>query len=306
MIGNRDRGHKFIHIRTTPTYSSGVTIKNKGIPSEGEREEKKKEKKKKRFPLSSARLPFYRTFFPIPTHVASPKTSSELPTTTSMRVIRAMLPEEQEEMVDLLVRAFEQDPLGQWLFPEVFLRNKKHNEIFRTAIQESVLVDVCDDKSGIAIWQKKVEVASSQLENRDDETPLTVKPPMEQFFRMVDDNAPWLLISISHFSPSIRSRKEPELVVHCYSIDCHCSTVKLLCGRATKQTLPFTKSMALNCTQNVLLMSGHVRGGSWKSKRGIGMACALHPRIHRCPSSLSPVRIINCIFDSHKSVNIHT
>ena len=92
-------------------------------------------------------------------------------------------------MVALLVRAFETDPLGQWLFPDVSVRHKKHAELFQTAIEESVLVDICDDKSGIAIWQK-VEDASSHLEDRDDETPLLEKPPAAQFFRMVDDNAP--------------------------------------------------------------------------------------------------------------------
>ena len=104
--------------------------------------------------------------------------------TSTMRVIRPMLPEEQEEMVDLLVRAFETDPLGQWLFPDVSVRHEKHAALFRTAIEESVIVDVCDDKSGIAIWKKVEDVSERQFEDPDDE------PPAAQFFRMVDDNAP--------------------------------------------------------------------------------------------------------------------
>ena len=146
-----------------------------------------------------------------------------------MRVIRPMLPEEQEEMIDLLVHAFETDPLGQWLFPDVSVRHEKHAALFRTAIEESVLVDVCDDKSGIAIWKKVEGVSERQFEDPDDD------PPAAQFFRMVDDNAPSApYFFIFPFLLLIHRKKEQELVVPCYNIDCPCLTTKWLCGQPTK------------------------------------------------------------------------
>ncbi len=69
--------------------------------------------------------------------------------------VRALRPGEEAAAVDVLVDAFERDPLGRWLFPDRDTRRDAHHGLFAELISAHIpgaTVDVTEPLDAAAIW----------------------------------------------------------------------------------------------------------------------------------------------------------
>ena len=83
-------------------------------------------------------------------------------------LIRAMHPNEKDEMVEVLWKAFDPDPWNMWLDENAARKGKERKtKEFHGALLDATYIDVLDDKTGIAMYQ--------QINKRPD----TYQPPVD-------------------------------------------------------------------------------------------------------------------------------
>ena len=70
-------------------------------------------------------------------------------------LIRAMHPNEKDEMVEVLWKAFDPDPWNMWLDENAARKGKERKtKEFHGALLDATYIDVLDDKTGIAMYQQ--------------------------------------------------------------------------------------------------------------------------------------------------------
>ena len=107
-------------------------------------------------------------------------------------VVREMKPGEEGAVVEILVSAFDADPLARWMFPDFAVRTETHRIIFGNAVRApGAHVEVTDNLTAAAVWINAPNDAGEQNE------PPPISTEAKKLFSLIDVAAPmppcWIL-----------------------------------------------------------------------------------------------------------------